>query len=150
MTQEGVVNADRVVLKSEKMRRFYIEKLVELIWYADALSYKLNGHAITGLVYQALPMGAVPIGHNSIMDLKGVPYEEEDIGEMSAYHFYLKKAETYPNLTKKDKKILDMVIEKLGGLSKREIVDFMHQERAYIETKPKDVISFEYAQYLQI
>ena len=28
--QEGVVNADRVVLKSEQMRRFYIEKLVEL------------------------------------------------------------------------------------------------------------------------
>jgi len=33
--------------------------------YADALAYRTRGFAITGLVYRALPMGAVPIGHNS-------------------------------------------------------------------------------------
>ena len=150
LSLDKVIDVIRYFASSKKITDLYKVKLMKLMWYADTLSYRLYGHAITGLVYQALPMGAVPIGHNSIMDLKGVPYEEEDIGEMSAYHFCLKKEESFPALTDEDKKILDMVIEKLGGLSKREIVDFMHRERAYIETKPKDIISFEYAQYLQI
>lgn len=46
---------------------------MKLMWFADALSYKNRGVAITGLVYQALPMGAVPIGHDLIIELKGVP-----------------------------------------------------------------------------
>ena len=150
LSLDKVIDVIRYFASSKKITDLYKVKLMKLMWYADTLSYRLYGHAITGLVYQALPMGAVPIGHNSIMDLKGVPYEEEDIGEMSAYHFCLKKEESFPALIDEDKKILDMVIEKLGGLSKREIVDFMHRERAYIETKPKDIISFEYAQYLQI
>ena len=41
------------------------------MWYADALAYKKRGAAITGLVYQALPMGALPVGHNSIIEFKG-------------------------------------------------------------------------------
>ena len=36
---------------------------MKLIWYADALSYKRRGFAIKGLVYQALPMGTVPVGN---------------------------------------------------------------------------------------
>jgi hypothetical protein len=34
-------------------------------------------------------MGAVPVGHNSIIDLKDVPCEEVDMGETNAYHFSL-------------------------------------------------------------
>lgn len=45
---------------------------------------------------------------------------------------------------------MDAVIEKLGKMSKDEIVSFMHKEKAYIETAPKDVIQFKYAKSLQI
>ncbi len=72
---------------STKITSLYKVKLMKLKWYADALSYKVRGFAITGLVYQALPMGAVPVGYNSIIDLKGVPFEEMDMGETNAYHF---------------------------------------------------------------
>ena len=140
LSLDVVVDMIHYFSNSEKVKSLYLVKLIKMLWYADALSYKRRGHAISGLVYYALPMGAVPVGYNSIMDLKGIPYEEEDIGEMSAYHFYLKNGESYPALTDEDKKVLDKVIEKLGRVSKREIVDFMHQERAYIETKPKDMI----------
>lgn len=47
-------------------------------------------------------------------------------------------------------KILDAVIEKLGSMSKTEIVAFMHKEEAYEKTTFKDIISFEYAKHLQI
>jgi hypothetical protein len=95
-------------------------------------------------------MGAVPVGHNSIINLRNVPCEEEDEGETNAYHFSLKGENSFPTLSNEDIGILDVIIEKLGKMSKNEIVSFMHNEQAYIETAPRDVISFKYAEDLQI
>jgi len=147
---DKVVDVIRYFAASVKVRNLYKVKLMKLMWYGDMLSYKKRSHAITGLVYQALPMGAVPIAHDSIIDLKGVPCEEVDMGETSAYHFVLKEAVEYVSLSDEDKGILDVVIDKLGSMSKSEIVDFMHKERAYIETMPRDIISFKYASSLRI
>lgn len=150
LSLDKVVDVIRYFAASTKITALYKVKLMKLMWYADALSYKLRGFAITGLVYEALPMGAVPVGHNSIIDLKDVPCEEVDMGETNAYHFELKDAVTFPFLTDNDRNILDIVIEKLGNMSKNEIVGFMHNERAYVETTPRDVISFRHAESLQI
>ena len=49
-------------------------------------------------------MGAVPIGHNSIIDLKNVPCEEIDLGETNAYHFSLAEEHLFPSLNDEDKK----------------------------------------------
>ena len=76
--------------------------------------------------------------------------EEVDMGETTAYHFSLDGNHTFPSLTNEDKQILDMVIQKLGYMSKNEIIDFMHKEQSYTQTAPRDVISFKYAQSLQI
>ena len=119
-------------------------------WYADALSYKLRGYAITGLVYQALPMGAVPIGHDSIIDLHGVPCEEVDMGETTAYHFALQESPSFTFLSREDVHILNSVIEKLGKMTKNEIIEFMHKEKAYTDTKFKDIIQFKYSESLQL
>ena len=97
-----------------------------------------------------MPMGAVPVGHNSIIDLKGIPCEEVDMGETYAYHFSLSGETTFPALSDEDINILDIVIEKFGKMTKSQIVSFMHTERAYIETAPRDVIQFKYAENLQI
>ena len=95
-------------------------------------------------------MGAVPVGYNSIIDLKDVPCEEVDMGETNAYHFSLKGEQKFSALSGEDIKILDVVIEKLGRISKNEIVSFMHKEQAYERTSPRDIISFEYAKQLRI
>jgi putative zinc finger/helix-turn-helix YgiT family protein len=145
-----VVDVIRYFAASTQITSLYKVKLMKLMWYADALSYKNRGFAITGLVYQALPMGAVPVGHNSIIDLRDVPCEEIDMGETNAYHFSLKEADSFPALSDEDINILDIVIEKLGKMSKSEIVSFMHKEQAYVETAPRDVIQFKYAENLQI
>lgn len=70
--------------------------------------------------------------------------------ESNAYFFHLSGVDSFPSLSEDDKKVLDTVIEKLGRMSKDEIVSFMHKERAYIETAPRDVILFKYAESLQI
>ena len=43
-----------------------------------------------------------------------------------------------------------MVIQKLVYMSKNDIIAFMHKEQAYVETAPRDVIQFKYAESLQI
>lgn len=150
LSLDKTVDVIRYFAASAKVIFLYKVKLMKLMWYSDALSYKKRGFAITGLVYQALPMGAVPIGHDSIIALKDVPCEEVDMGETYAYRFILKNKTEYPSLNDGDKEILDIVIDKLGKMSKDEIVEFMHEEQAYLETAPRDIIPFKYAKNLQI
>lgn len=150
LSLDKTVDMIRYFASSAKITSLYKVKLMKLMWYADALSYKMRGHAITGLVYQALPMGAVPVGHNSIIDLKDVPCEEVDMGETNAYYFSLKNEVSFPALSEEDKQILDIVIQKLGKMTKNEIIAFMHQEQAYLKTGLREVISFQYAENLQI
>ena len=150
LSLDKVVDVIRYFAASSKVTSLYKVKLMKLLWYSDALSYKIRGRAITGLIYQALPMGAVPIGHDFIIDLKNVPCEEVDMGETNAYHFYLQGPEEFKTLDKSDREILDIVIKKLGRMSKDEIVAFMHKEEAYTETAPRDIIQFKYAKKLLI
>lgn len=150
LSLDKVVDVIRYFAASKQITNLYKVKLMKLMWYADALSYKRRGVAITGLVYQAMPMGAVPVAHNSIIDLKDIPCEEVDMGETNAYHFVLNEATSFPSLLDEEKEILDIVIEKLGKMTKSQIVSFMHNEPAYIETAPREVISFHYANKLQI
>lgn len=150
LSLDKVVDVIRYFASSMNVTNLYKVKLMKLMWYADALAYKRRGAAITGLVYQALPMGAVPVGHNSIIDLKDVPCEEVDMGETNAYHFSLNGELTFSELSKEEKDILDAVIEKLGKMSKNEIIGFMHKEQAYVRTAPREIISFKYAESLQI
>ena len=150
LSLDKVVDVIKYFAASAEVTNLYKVKLMKLMWYADALSYKTRGAAITGLVYRALPMGAVPVGHNSIIDLKDVPCEEVDMGETNAYHFKLSGRHTFPALSREDKYILDIVIDKLGKMSKNDIIAFMHKEQAYIKTAPREIIQFKYAQSLQI
>ena len=150
LSLDKVVDVIRYFASSMNVTSLYKVKLMKLMWYSDALAYKKRGAAITGLVYQALPMGAVPVGHNSIIDLKNVPCEEVDMGETIAYHFSLGGELAFPALSKEEKDILDIVIEKLGKKSKNDIVNFMHKEQAYVETAQREIIPFKYAESLQI
>lgn len=150
LSLDKTVDMIRYFAASSQITVLYKVKLMKLMWYADAAAYKKRGKAITGLAYQAMPMGAVPVGHDILMDLKGVPCEEVDMGESNAYHFSLKYSGGYPALSDEECEILDYVIEKLGKMSKKEIVSFMHDEQAYKKTEPKKMISFQYAECLQI
>ena len=145
-----VVDVVRYFANSTKTKFLYKVKLMKMLWYTDALSYKNNGISMTGLVYKALPMGAVPISHEHIIDLHGITYEEVSFDESTAYHFIGDNNNDYPAITENDKKILDYIIEKFGDAHKKTIVDAMHKEIAYIETAPNDIIQYKYAKGLSI
>lgn len=150
LSLDKVVDVICYFANSADVTNLYKVKLMKLLWYADTLAYKQRGCAITGLVYQAMPMGAVPIAHESLIALKGVECEEIAMGEGTAYRFQPSPNNQYLNLNDEEKRILDRVIERMGKRTREEIVNFMHQEKAYTETPARGIISFLYAKDLLI
>ena len=135
---------------ASQVTSLYLVKLMKMLWYADALSYKRRGHAISGLVYRSLPMGAVPVAYESIIDLSTIHYEEVDMGEGTGYRFLPTEQKTYPSLSQEDQEILNAIIERFGKIPKAEVVETMHHEDAYTETAPHDIIQFKYAMTLSL
>ena len=140
----------RYFANSASVTTLYLVKVLKLLWYSDALSYKRRGYAISGLAYRALPMGAVPVAYESIIDLSTIHYEEVEMGDGTGYRFLPSANKEYTHLTSEDTELLDVVIQRFGRLSKNEIVDLMHKEDAYTETAQHDIIQFKYAKTLSI
>ncbi len=150
LSLDVVTDMIRYYANSSKVMGLYMVKLMKMLWYADALSYKRRGHAISGLVYRALPMGAVPIAYESIVDLSTVRREDVEMGDGTGYRFLPTENREYPYLTLDDRGILDAVICRFGKVSTNDIVETMHREDAYIETVPRDTIQFKYARTLSL
>jgi putative zinc finger/helix-turn-helix YgiT family protein len=134
-----------------KVSNLHKVKLMKMLWYGDNLSYKRRGNSITGLVYSALPMGAVPEGYEQIIDLDGVKFETvmydfDSIG----YKFHPVEGFQIEELTTEDIKILDIIIDEVGHLNTKEIVDKMHDEDAYKCTERNCIIPFSHAERLSI
>ena len=147
---DKVVDVIRYFSNSAKIRFLYKVKLMKLLWYSDALSFKTSGKSITGLVYKAFAMGALPIANDLIIDLKEIHYEEIDFAEGTGYRFLADNDQVYKTLSKDDISVLERIIDLFGNYTKTEIVDRMHNERAYIETRNGDIIRFSLAKDLSI
>ena len=150
LSLDVVVDMIRYFANSSMVTNLYRVKLMKMLWYADALSYKRRGHSISGLVYRALPMGAVPVAYESIVDLSTIHCEEIDMDDGTAYRFLPTADKSFPNLTSGDQDILDVIIRKFGKFTKNEIVETMHREDAYTKTAPHDIIDFQYALALSL
>ena len=147
---DKVIDVIRYYANSGTVTALYKVKLMKLLWYADALSFKRFGHAVTGLVYRALPMGAVPVAYESIIDLNGIEYEEVEFEENTGYRFVSSDNHDYPSLNADDISVLETVIARFGKSSKAEIVKAMHDEKAYICTAKNDIIDFNYSLELSV
>ena len=150
LSLDVVVNMIQYIANSSLVTNLYLVKMIKLLWYADALSFKRYEHSISGLVYRALPMGAVPVAYETIIDLSNIHFEEIEIGEGTGYRFLPTKNTAYDYLTTEDKEVLDAVLKRFGKATKKEIVETMHKEDAYTETAPSDIIQFKYAKTLSL
>ena len=131
---------------AEKIPKLFKVKLMKMLWYSDVLSFVDKGFSVTGMVYTHEPMGALPIGHYSLMNLENVKVQEEmSYNGESKFHVYPVSHMNYSILDEEEKGIIDKVIEKFKNYNTKEIVDYMHNEKAYIETQPGDIIPFSLA-----
>jgi len=136
---------------ASKVNSLHKVKLMKMLWYGDNVSYKRTGKSITGLVYSALPMGAVPEGYEQILDLEGVEFETVlyDFDRMG-YKFHPTDGFQIKELTSYEIEILDTVIAEVGHLNSQEIIDKMHDEDAYKCTNINCIIPFSHAKKLSI
>ena len=122
--------------------------LMKLLWYSDVTSYKERGSSITGLIYAHKDMGALPLGHNAIMELNGIDVRENynNNFDYPTYTIYPKKTESeLLLLSDYDKKILMKVYNKFKSYTGKQIADYMHHETAYTQTLDNEIITFGYA-----
>lgn len=135
---------------AEYMSNLFKVKLMKSLWYSDVLSFIQTGKAMTGLVYRHEAMGALPIGHYSLMNLENLNVKEEiSYNYDSMLHVYPSDKVDYSILSNEEKKILDTVIKKFKNCKSSEIVQYMHEEKAYKETSNGAIIPFSLAKEIR-
>ncbi len=135
---------------AETVSNLFKVKLMKMLWYSDVLSFIENGCSMTGMVYRHESMGALPIGHYSLMNLENLNVQEEiSYNYDTMLHVYPTANMDYSVLSDGDKDILNKVIAKFKDYKAKDIVDYMHGERAYEETKPGEIIPFSLAKEIR-
>ncbi len=141
---------DMINLCACKTASLYKVKLMKLLWYADNLHFKRHGKAISGLVYQSLSMGAVPINHEYILELNGVDYDYVEYEDNIAYRIKPPTQFQSSNLSPSELDAINTVIDKLGHLQTTEVVEIMHEEDAFKLTDQREVIPYSHAKTLSL
>lgn len=127
----------------------YITKMNKLLWYADMLCFKRNSFSITGMQYQRINYGPVPLRYSWIY------------GSLSDIYFNLEETERGTKMQpfkelnescflKEELQALFDVGEKFKHWYAGELSDYSHNERAYIETSHKELIPFSLAESLSL
>lgn len=136
---------------AERVSNLFKVKLMKMLWYSDVLAFIERGCSMTGMVYRHEPMGALPIGHYSLMNLENLNVQEEmSYNYEPMLHIYPTPNMDYSVLSDREKDILDKVIAKFKDYKAKDIVDYMHEERAYEETKPGEIIPFSLAKEIRL
>ena len=129
------------------------KKLAKLLYFADFDLYEKVQKSITGDVYQAFPMGPVPLTLEKITvemakkKMLGVEQVEEHDG-YNATEVY--KCLTEPDLSvfdKEEKNMLDRIVIKYGHLTGKQLEELSHAEAPYIGTELRKEIPYELAFY---
>lgn len=135
---------------AEKTDNLFKVKLMKMLWYSDVLAFIENGLAMTGMVYRHEAMGALPVGHYSLMNLEKLNIQEEmNYSCDTMLHIYPTANMDYSVLTDREKSILDKVITKFSAYRAKDIVEYMHKEKVYTETRPGEIIPFSLAKEIR-
>lgn len=133
-----------------KVEDLFKVKLMKMLWYADALSYKKTDRAITGLVYCHEKMGVLPIGHYKIMGLENVIVDEISSPHYDViYHFAANRHTDKDALSEAEYETIDSVIKKFGSYTGNHLIEYMHEESAYTQTKMGEIIPFSLAKEIR-
>ena len=135
---------------ANKNNNLYKVKLMKLLWYIDMLYYKKYGKSLTGLVYVHQKLGALPIGFDELMKLKSIKVKEEIKDEATIFHILPNKNYEGEKLSKQEKEVIDTIIDKFKDFNTNQIVEYMHNEKAYRETNQTQVIDYSFAKDVKI
>ena len=86
----------------------------------------------------------------SLMNLEKLNIQEEmNYSCDTMLYIYPTANMDYFVLTDREKSILDKVITKFSAYRAKDIVEYMHKEKAYTETRPGEIIPFSLAKEIR-
>jgi putative zinc finger/helix-turn-helix YgiT family protein len=130
------------------VNNLYKVKLMKLLWYVDTLFFRRHGSSMTGLVYKHMPHGALPIAYDEISTLPTVEVVEELINMDIAYRIIPRQEICLSAFTLNELNVLELIAQTFKDFNTKEIVDYMHKEKAYKETSHQQIISYDLAKQL--
>jgi putative zinc finger/helix-turn-helix YgiT family protein len=129
-------------------------KLNKLLFYADFKHFKDYAVSITGARYAHIPFGPAPdkyaLYFATLIENNAIKAEEILIGEFIGEEFVSLKEPDFSLFSDSELKILATVKEFFKDFTAKRITDFSHDEKAYKETAPGDIVSYEYAGALKL
>lgn len=107
-------------------------KLNKEMFYADFLNYKLRGQSISGLQYQAIQYGPVPVHYDTIYDnINGICKDIVVSHNMESTRLSCESWDASV-FTQEELDLLKQVSDKIRQMSTQEIIDKSHQEDAWL------------------
>lgn len=129
-------------------------KLMKLLFYADFKHYQDNGVSISGARYAHAYHGPVPDQFETwlvaISEWENqITREEQPFGDFVG-EVYTSGEPDWSIFSPSELAALAFVKNKFLKYSARQIREFSHREKGYLSTKDGEIISYQYAQDLQI
>ena len=130
-------------------------KLNKLLFYADFKHFKEYVVSITGCRYAHIPFGPAPDNYdhyfatligNKLLNPEEIRYTEDIVGEK----FVSAKEPDLSMFSESELKIIALVKEFFKDFTANRITDYSHREQGYKETSDGDIISYDYANTLQL
>jgi len=132
-------------------------KLYKLLFYTDFLCFRTTSRSLTGAMYRQMQYGPVPVGYQwlrsrleaeDFVQVCERTYENGRTGE----EFLLgpRASQVVLDFTDDENRVLEFVREHLGSLAPSTLSEKSHQEAAWRDTPPKELISYEKAMELSI
>lgn len=146
-----LLNAIVFLCKSTELPK---TKLNKLLFYADFKHFKDYSISITGVRYAHLPHGPVPDKYNYYMatleDEKSIFIDEREFPNYTGEFLTSTREPDLSIFSTTELKTLALVKEFFEKYTAKDIRNFSHNERGYQVTRDGELISYEYAQFLQI
>jgi uncharacterized phage-associated protein len=129
-------------------------KMNKLLFYADYVHFKVYAASLTGTAYRKLQWGPVPEHYGmlaDLMEMEGyVARQERTYREYVGVDYTAgpRALEIENDWGDGELEVLTMIAEAFGSCSAKEISDRSHQERAWMDTPDKALISYMLAEYI--
>ena len=130
-----------------KCGEVWCTKMNKLLFYADFLSYRERGMAITGLSYRAFAFGPVPERWDRVYsEFSEVKQELRPIGDFAGNMLKSSVPADMSLFSNDELRILETICERFGDNTSREISRLSHEEKAWMDYHEKrERIPFETA-----
>jgi len=127
------------VNKVSEMVKFFIceeggifpTKLNKELFFADFFHYKMHGQSISGLQYQAIQYGPVPVHYDTIYDnIDGIRKDIVVSHNMESTRLSCESWDASV-FSEEEKQTLQAVASKISPMSTQEVIDKSHEEEAW-------------------